>query len=179
MPVHFKTFAAVAALAVSMLALAPHAAKAHATLEIQEAKVNTTYRAVMRVPHGCDGEATLRLRIRIPEGMISVRPMPKAGWTLEIVKGPLDKPYSSHGREISEGVKELIWSGELDPEHYDEFIFRGRLTSDLPVGETVYVPTVQECANGAERWIEIPAQGQSSRDLKYPAPGLRLLPAGN
>jgi uncharacterized protein YcnI len=36
---------------------------------------------------------------------------------------------------------------------------------------------VQECANGAERWIEIPAAGQDPESLESPAPGLKLLPA--
>jgi uncharacterized protein YcnI len=38
---------------------------------------------------------------------------------------------------------------------------------------------VQECATGAERWIEIPAAGQTSDDLEDPAPGVMVLPAGH
>ena len=33
---------------------------------------------------------------------------------------------------------------------------------------------VQECGASAERWIEIPAAGQTSDDLERPAPGLAL-----
>ncbi|TVR06839.1 MAG: DUF1775 domain-containing protein [Salinarimonadaceae bacterium] len=174
-----KTINAVRlATASIILALgAASSAHAHVTLETREAVVNTTYKAVLRVPHGCSGEATLRLRVRIPDGIVGVRPMPKAGWTLETVVAPLAQPYTSHGREITEGVVEIIWTGELLDEHYDEFVFRGRLTDALPVNEIVYISVVQECANGAERWIEIPAAGQTSRDLRYPAPGLKILPA--
>lgn len=172
----FKTVK-FAAASVALAIGAASGAQAHVTLETREAVVNTTYKAVLRVPHGCSGEATLRLRVRIPEGIVNVKPMPKAGWTLETVRAPLANPFMDHGREVTEGVVEIVWTGELLDEHYDEFVFRGRLTEALPVNETLYIPVVQECANGAERWIEVPAAGQTTRDLRYPAPGLKILPA--
>ncbi|SEA90081.1 YcnI family protein [Rubrimonas cliftonensis] len=152
-------------------------AHAHATFEVSEAPVNSTYKAVLRVPHGCEGEATLKVRVRIPEGVIAVKPQPKAGWTLDTVKGPYAQPYTLWGSTVTEGVVEIVWTGELLDEHYDEFVFRGRLTDALPVGEVLYIPTVQECATKAERWIEIPAAGQNADDLAYPAPGVTILPA--
>lgn len=52
------------------------------------------------------------------------------------------------------------------------------LSDALPAGEMIYFPVVQECDGGkVERWIEIPAAGKGADDYKYPAPGLRLLPA--
>lgn len=164
------------AAAAAALALAPMAF-GHATFEVGEAVVNTTYKAVLRVPHGCDGEPTLRVRVQIPEGMIAVKPMPKAGWDLEVVTGPYARAYTLYGSEVSEGVQEIVWSGELDDVHYDEFVFRGQLTDALPVGEMLYIPVVQECATGAERWIETPAEGQSADDLASPAPGVMILAA--
>ncbi len=163
-------------LTAALLAAGTATAFAHATLEVQEAPVGSTYKAVLRVPHGCEGEATLKVRIKIPEGVIAVKPMPKAGWTLETVKGPYAKTYDYYGTPTSEGVTEIVWTGELLDEHYDEFVFRGRLTEGLPVGETLFFPTVQECATKAERWIEIPAAGQDAHDLESPAPGVLLKP---
>jgi uncharacterized protein YcnI len=74
-------------------------------------------------------------------------------------------------------LKEVIWKGgNLPDDEYDEFVFRAFLTDGLPVGKTLYVPVVQECPDGAaERWIEIPKEGQSAHDLEYPAPGILLL----
>lgn len=163
-------------LTAGFLAAGTVAAFAHATLEVQEAAVGTTYKGVMRIGHGCEGEATLKVRIKIPEGVIAVKPMPKAGWTLETVKGPYAKTYDYYGTPMSEGVTEIVWTGELLDEHYDEFVFRGRLTEELPVGETLFFPTVQECATKAERWIEMPAAGQDAHDLESPAPGVMLKP---
>ena len=73
-----------AILAAALVAGAA-AAHAHVTLDTGEAPVGASYKAVLRVPHGCEGEATLKLRVQIPEGMIAVKPMAKASWTLETI----------------------------------------------------------------------------------------------
>jgi uncharacterized protein YcnI len=148
----------------------------HATLESDEAKIASLYKAVMRVPHGCEGSPTLKVRIQIPEGVIAVKPMPKADWALETVKGDYAQSYTLWGEPVTSGVKEIIWTGRLLDEHYDEFVFRGYLSDQLPANTTIYFPTVQECEQGVDRWIEIPAEGKSPDDYEYPAPGLKLLP---
>lgn len=69
----------------------------------------------------------------------------------------------------------MIAGGSLGDDEYDEFVLRVYLTAGLPVGEMLYFPIVQEYPEGkAERWIEIPAAGQSG-DLELPAPGIKLL----
>jgi uncharacterized protein YcnI len=152
-------------------------ALAHVTLEVGQAPVKSTYKAVLRVPHGCEGSATLKVRVQIPAGVIAVKPMPKAGWTLETVKAAYDKPIDYYGEALKEGVREITWTGKLLDENYDEFIFRTYLSGELEPGKKLYFPVVQECEKGAERWIEIPAEGKSGDDYKAPAPGLKLLPA--
>ncbi len=164
-------------LAAGLAAAAAGGAEAHVSLATTEAPVGKAYKAVLQVPHGCEGEATLKLRVQIPEGLFAVKPMPKAGWTLETVTGPYAKPYDQHGTQLTEGVTEVIWTGELPDAFYDEFVFRGTLAGDLEPGTTLFVPVVQECADKAERWIEIPAAGQDADSLEFPAPGVTLLPA--
>ena len=166
-----KLMLAAAAAAVASPAFA------HATLEKGEAALGSTYKAVFRVPHGCEGKPTTVVRVQIPEGVIAVKPMPKAGWTLEKVRGAYAKSYDYHGTPMTEGVKEIVWSGgNLPDDEYDEFILRGTLAGDFKVGETVYFPIVQECPDGGvERWIEIPAAGQSGDDLEMPAPGVKII----
>ena len=150
---------------------------AHVELQTTSAPVDSFYRAALTVPHGCEGSPTVRLRVQIPEGVISVKPMPKPGWKLNITKGKYAKSYDFYGRQLSEGVKELSWSGELPDEYYDEFIFQAKLTKELKVGSMLFFPTVQECEKGVERWIEIPPEGADPESLEKPAPGLKLLPA--
>jgi uncharacterized protein YcnI len=165
------------ALGVAVSLLAAPAAFAHATLETQEAPVNATYKGVVRVPHGCHGAPTLKVRVQIPEGVIAIKPMPKPGWQLETVRSPYTKTYDYFGASMAEGVKEIVWTGKLLDEHYDEFVFRSWLTDSLKPDTTLYFPIVQECEGGqAERWIEIPADGKTRADYKHPAPGVKLAP---
>lgn len=145
---------------------------AHVSLEVREAKAGAPYKATLRVPHGCDGTATLKVRAQIPEGVIAVKPMPKTGWQLETVKGAYAKTYPYyHGAKLSEGVREIVWTGKLLDEHFDEFVFSGFLAGDLPAGR-IYFPVTQECEKGEARWTDIPAAGQDAHALKAPAPAL-------
>jgi uncharacterized protein YcnI len=163
----------------SLLILAATAspALAHITLERQEANVGGSYKAVFRVPHGCGASPTLKIRVRIPEGVIAAKPMPKPGWQIDTIKGKYDKPYTMfHDVTVTEGVKEVSWTGRLADDNYDEMVLSVYLTDDLQPGRTVYFPVVQECENGVHRWIEIPPDGASGGHLKEPAPGVKLLP---
>jgi uncharacterized protein YcnI len=161
-----------AAVAVATLAVAVPA-NAHVTLEVQQARVGSTYKAVVRVPHGCGTEATQTVRIQIPEGFFGVKPMPKAGWELETISGPYASPIDNRGTPVTEGVREIVWSGgNLPNEWYDEFVFRGTFAGSLQPGK-FYFPAIQECANGEEAWIDVTgAQG-----VEMPAPSLELIPA--
>lgn len=149
-------------------------AAAHVTLERPEAPAGSYYKAVLRVPHGCAGAATVAVRVRIPDGVVSVKPQPKPGWTLETERGPLAVPYESHGKTLTDGVREVRWrGGELPDDQFDEFALLMKLPDGA--GRTLAFATVQDCAGGALlRWSELPADGQSAHDLLHPAPLLRL-----
>lgn len=167
-----RNFARAAVAAASLVAFAAPAF-AHVTLEVPQAKIGSTYKAVVRVPHGCEGQATNVVRVQIPEGFFAVKPMPKAGWKLETVTGKYENSYDNHGTAVTEGVKEIVWSGgDLPDAFYDEFVFRGTLAGSLQPGK-LYFPTIQECANGEEAWID--TTGAENGDM--PAPSLELVPA--
>ena len=163
----------------ALVAVAVTPASAHVTLETQEAKVGAPFKGVLRVPHGCDGTATVSLRVRIPDGIIAVKPMPKPGWTLATTTGKYGKTYNHfHNAKLTEGVTEIAWSGgKLPDAWYDEFVFQGFVAGDLEAGKTIHFPVVQECEKGVHRWIEIPAAGKTAADYPEPAPALRLVPA--
>jgi uncharacterized protein YcnI len=164
---------------VAAAMLAATSASAHITLENHEATIGQGYKAVFMVPHGCAGSATTKIRVQIPEGVIAVKPMPKAGWNVDVIKGKYSGEYDYHGAKSSEGVKEVVWSGgKLTDDNYDEFVISTFLTGALKPSTTLYFPTVQECEQGVSRWIEIPAEGQADRghEGKWPAPGVKLMP---
>ena len=164
------------AASIAALALGAPVTSAHPGLERNEASVGSSYKAVMKIAHGCGRSPTTKVQISIPEGYIGVKPMPKAGWTLETQTGTYGKTYTLHGRKMSEGVTQVTWSGgSLADDHYDEFVVTGFLDNSLASETHAYFPTVQECAQGQHNWVDIPAQGQDPHDLKSPAPRLKLV----
>lgn len=148
---------------------------AHATLEVTEAPADSTYKAVIRIGHGCEGAATTTVRVQIPEGVIVAKPMPKAGWEVELTEADYAQTYDYYGTAVTSGVTEIAWiGGNLPDNFYDEFVFRARITGFEP-GTALVFPVVQECGSDlAERWIEIPAEGQDPESLEYPAPILTV-----
>lgn len=173
-PVSRRGVTGAALLALASIAVQPtDRAIAHVTLETGEADADTTYKAVLRVPHGCNGEATNAVRVAIPDGVIAVKPMPKAGWTLATRVEPYGRTYSLYGRQVDRGVREIVWSGgNLPDDHYDEFVFQARLTADIAGAGPVYFPTTQVCAAGTAAWTQMPSATEAGKDLKLPAPAL-------
>ena len=165
-------------VALASVLLAP-SAYSHVTLQVKQAPINGSYKAVFSVPHGCKGSPTTKIRIRIPEGVVGVKPQPKAGWTVETIKGDYAKAYMHYGAKVASGVKEVVWTGgPLLDEHYDEFVFASYLSSELTPDSTLYFPVVQECVEGVARWIDLPFADNTAADphAGSPAPGLKLLP---
>jgi uncharacterized protein YcnI len=156
--------------------LSASSASAHITLESKEATIGAPFKAVFVVPHGCAGSATIKIRVQIPDGVIAVKPMPKPGWNVEAIKGKYASEYDFHGSKLSEGVREVVWSGgKLPDDFYDEFVISTYLTGALKPDSMLYFPAVQECEQGISRWIDIPADPAHAHDSKSPAPGVKLL----
>ena len=136
---------------------------------------NTSYRATFKVGHGCDGSGTTGISITLPPGVTAAKPMPKAGWKIEITSARLQQPYDSHGKTITEDVREISWrGGPLPDSQYDEFVVQLHLPDR--VGKLYFV-TLQSCERGRFEWKQIPEAGKSRRDYPAPAPELELLPA--
>jgi uncharacterized protein YcnI len=168
-----RTIATFAAGAAAFLALVSPA-MAHIVLQVKEAQVGAAYRAVLVVGHGCGEEATTGVRVQVPEGFYNVKPLPKAGWTIETVIGPYETPFMNHGTEITEGVKEISWTGgNLPNDFFDEFTFRGTFGADLEEGATFFFPVIQTCSELEDAWID----QSGGEDVEFPAPSVTLTPA--
>lgn len=177
---HLRTIKSIASFALLMPASGLfHAASAHVVLEYQVAPAASSYRATFKVGHGCGASATRQLVVEIPPGVRGARPMPKAGWTLEVQRAALAQPYATHGREVRDDVARVVWTAHtpadaLASQHYDEFVV-AVTTPETP--GPVYWPVRQVCDEGKNDWTEIPAPGQKLSDLKSPAAALEILPA--
>lgn len=154
-------------------------AHAHATFEVDSTPAEKIFKAVLQVPHGCDGKATTEVQVKLPEGFVFAKPQPKPGWELEIIKGDYRKTYDNHGTKVSSGPVEIRWKGgNLPDEYYDTFVIRGKVSGFDQ--ETVLVfPTTQLCgADGKVAWYEVPAAGQDAHSLKNPAPTITVTVSG-
>ena len=160
---------------IAAMALAASPASAHVELEGRQAAIGAAYKAVFVVPHGCSGSATVKLRVQIPDGVIATEAEPVTGWNVDTVKGKFADAYDYQGAKLSEGIKEVDWSGgKLPDKTRQTFVIDTFLTDTLKPNTTLHFPVVQECEQGVSRWIEIPADG--AHEGKWPAPGVKLLP---
>ena len=151
---------------------------AHTVLEYQVATAGQSYKATFKVGHGCGTSPTRQIVLDIPAGVQGAKPMPKAGWRLEVTREKLAQPYTSHGRSITEDVTRISWTAKTPEDflangHYDEFVLVGTLPAQAGM---MYWPVQQVCEQGRNDWTDIPKPGQKLSDLKSPAAALELMP---
>lgn len=165
-----------AVLAAVLACAAAGGAQAHVVLDVREAPAGSYYKGVFRVGHGCGYSATVSISVSIPPGILSVRPQPKPGWRIAIEKEPLAHAAHHHGHEVTERVARVTWTGGPLPDAYfDEFALQMKLPDTAPDG-VLHFPVLQKCEEGERDWAGIPPAGKTSRDVKSPAPALRLTP---
>lgn len=153
----------------------------HVLLDEPVALAGRSYKAALRVGHGCDGAATTAIRVTIPAGFTGAKPMPKAGWVLSTKVSKLATPYDNHGKKVTEDVSEITWTAAskdnwLPDAYYDEFVLRG----GLPAADgAMWFKVLQTCDKGSIDWSEVPASGTSNKGLKAPAALLEIIPSGS
>ena len=155
------------------------AARAHVGLEYEVAPAGSSYKATFQVGHGCGTSPTRQVGVAVPAGVLDARPMPKAGWSLEIQREKLAEPVTRQGRPVTERVVRVTWTARtagdaLPSEQYDEFVLVAALPAEAG---TLAWPVSQVCESGRTDWVDVPGPGQTARELKNPAPVLQLLPA--
>ncbi|WP_075795499.1 YcnI family copper-binding membrane protein [Massilia putida] len=143
-------------------------AHAHITIAPASAPAGAYQTIVFKVGHGCDGSATTGITVLLPDG-VTAKPMPKPGWTINLVEGKLATPLQIHGKTITSAVREIAWrGGPLPDAYYDEFTLQAKLP-DLPARYVFKVG--QQCEKGRTDWSDVdPAS-------KTPAPVLEVMPA--
>jgi periplasmic copper chaperone A len=166
-------------LIASLFATAAGAAQAHITLDQPEAPAGSSYRAVFKVGHGCQGgAATKEIVVTLPEALLrGAKPMPKPGWTLTTRLRPLKTPYESHGKPATDELAEVRWTAQgeanvLPDAWYDEFILRATLPAEP--GELAFAVR-QVCTEGEWNWAELPTAANPRP--RAPAVRLKLTPA--
>ncbi|WP_052105628.1 YcnI family copper-binding membrane protein [Cellulomonas bogoriensis] len=169
---------AAAGLLTGALALVPTAASAHVTVSPDRTVAGGYSLLTFGIPHGCSGSATTQVSIQIPDEIVRVTPSVSSRWDVEKVMEPLDPPVDDgHGGQRTERVSEVVYTAvDPLPDGYRDAVSIQVQLPDLP-GETLYFPAVQVCEEGESPWIQLPEEGQTSRDLELPAPGFVLTAA--
>ena len=164
---------AIAALCLALTLLAGPV-WAHVSANPGEVPAGESAVIAFRIAHGCDGSPTTAVSLQIPDTVAGVTPEFVPGWTIETTTGPLSEPVELHGEAVTEGTREITWSGgEAIP---DGTYFEFGVSMQLPdqPGETLYFPVVQTCESGETAWIQVPEAGEDTHDLETPAPAITL-----
>ena len=174
---HRKTITALAAIAALVPARPPRPTSRSNPTEGALRRVRD--RSTFQVPHGCDGSGTKRIRVQVPPSVPSATPAVHPGWTTATKDAKKDK-VELHGETVTKGVGEIIWTakeaGPLPDGRLDTFDVSLKLPKGKE-GDEIFFPVVQECENGATRWVQIPKAGQTEEDLEEPAPAVVLTAA--
>lgn len=160
------------ALMAGLLAATAHA---HVVLDNKSAPAGSYYRGALRVSHGCEGSPVKQLVVTIPDGVQGAKPMPKSGWKIDIERKALATPYTSHGRTVTEDVKEIRWTAKtpddyLPDSYFDEFSIAAKLPD---AAGKLYWKVSQICEQGRIDWNEIPGADASVK-LQTPAAVLEV-----
>lgn len=164
-----------AALAVLAALLVPAAASAHVTVSPTDAPAEGYAMLEFVVPHGCEEAPTTSIAVKMPPQVISATPGVVPGWEIKAKEGKLPKPAEQHGETITEGVREVTWTGgPLAPDQLQQFPLSVAFSG--AEGDVAEFKVIQSCAGGAETaWIQSTPEG--GEEPEHPAPAVTLTAA--
>lgn len=172
-----RMLAAAGVAAVGSLALAGPAS-AHVTITPDTTAAGAYALLTVSVPHGCEGSATTKVAIKMPEEITSVTPTRNPFYTVTKKMQKLATPIKdAHGNEVTERVDQVVYTARtpLPDGQRDAF----ELSLQLPdkSGETLAFPTIQTCQKGSTPWTEVATSGQDPESLEHPAPSVTVTAA--
>lgn len=137
-----------------------------------------SFKATFAIPHGCEGTPTTKVTIKIPEGIIGVKPMPKSDWTISTEIIPFAKTYQQYGKDVTQGVSSITWEGSLPDQYYDEFTITGYFADNAKNSDEIYFPVIQNCKTGEYLWTDTSGHQHHGHDAKeLSAPSLKVIQA--
>lgn len=166
MHITLRRVAAPIALAAGAVALGAAPASAHVDVTPSTTAAGAYSLLTFSVPHGCDGSATTKVAIEIPDGIDVVTPTINDGWSVAKKTEPVPGG--------NERVSRVTYTAKTPlPDGYRDAF---ELSVPLPTepGETLVFPTIQTCVKGATEWTQVPEEGQDEHDLDAPAPSITL-----
>jgi uncharacterized protein YcnI len=168
---HLRRTVLPAASAAGLVALAAAPASAHVTISPSTTAAGAYAVLTVSVPHGCDGSATTRIAIKMPDAINAVTPTRNPLWSVEKVVQTLDEPVTdAHGNQVTERVDQVVYTARTPLPDGQRDAFELSLQLPEEEGDTLAFPIVQSCEEGETGWTEEAADGQDPEGLEHPAP---------
>jgi copper(I)-binding protein len=154
--------AVAASVLLAGVAMTPSMTSAHVAIEPSVAAAGTRVDVALKVGHGCDGSATAAIAVQIPPGLEGATPAYRAGWTAKTKASKVG---------ARNDVAEVSWvaagrDSYLADGKADSFTFSGKLPN---ASGPLWFKVLQTCESGSRNWSELPAQGVSTKGMKFPA----------
>ncbi len=146
-------------------------ASAHVTITPDTTAAGAYAILTVSVPHGCDGSATTKVAVKVPEEILSVTPTRNPLWDVTVKTRKLAEPVTdAHGNTVTERDATVVYTATTPlPDGYRDAF---ELSLQLPEeeGAALAFPTIQTCEKGRTPWVEVAADGQDPEELEHPAP---------
>lgn len=168
-----RRIAIVGAAAISLLI--PAAAQAHVSLHPNEVPVGSFATLNIRVPNEMESANTVKLAVQVPPGFLDISTEYMPGWTSKVLTSKLAKPVQTADGEVTEQVREVIWTGDgkqglIPPGQFLNF----PISTEIPgkKGEELTFKILQYYDNGeVVRWIGGPNSEEPAPKIDVTAPG--------
>ncbi len=162
-------------LALACALLAPAAAQAHVSLHPNEVPVGSFATLDIRVPNETDNANTVKLAVQFPPGFLDVSTEYMPGWSAEVKTTKLAKPVQTDDGEVTERVREIVWTGSgsqarIPPGQFLNF----PISTEIPgkAGEELTFKVLQYYDNGkVVRWIGPPSSDEPAPRIDVTAEG--------
>ncbi len=89
------------------------AASAHVTVSTDTTAAGSYALLTFGVPHGCDGSATTKIAIKIPDQVTAVTPSVNPNWDVQKVVAQLDPPTTDEdGDQLTQRVDQVVYTAK-------------------------------------------------------------------
>jgi uncharacterized protein YcnI len=175
---HLRRLAVVPAAGVIALVVAGPAS-AHVTVSASSTAAGSYSVLTFQVPHGCDGSATTKLSIKLPDDVVEATPTRNPFYDVEKVTKKLDTPITAEdGDQITEKVDQIVYTAKTPLPDGERDAFEVELQiPEGDAGKTLVFPAVQTCEKGETAWTEVPAEGAAEDSVEHPAPAFEVTAA--
>lgn len=147
----------------SMAVLVSTQAQAHPWFAADKANPNSSYSSILNIPHGCDENGTIKLTMKVPDGITDAKAEASGNW-------------KATSKKTANGATLIIWEGgPLPSTENGEFKISFKIGAVKP-GQNIYFPVIQNCEKDSSyRWIEVPTADIDEYDLETPAPLIEIV----